>query len=100
MARIFSTCKVTKVCSIHTCELSTRSCRTANLFSKNRKVIDMRQLSTAVGVLKLSPKLKATNLRPLLLNAVPNTVVIDAHFLKKLGHELHYTTPQILIIIP
>lgn len=46
---------------------------------QKRNTMDINQLSTALTVLKHSPELKAVYLIPLLINAVPDKIVLDWH---------------------
>ena len=59
-------------------------------FQQLKNTLDAKRLSTAIGVLKRSHKLKAVYLRPLLINTVPNNIVLDCVY-NNLEHVLHYT---------
>ena len=73
--------KITKCVSKHSCQMSTAAYRTAIGVAKGHPKIDLENLTAALSILKIHPRLEAQQLRPLLVNAVPKMTLISSKFM-------------------
>ena len=68
---VFRPANITDSCNPkHICAMSSQGFRTSYYTSKSKNSIDLKELSGAVGMIKVDPHLPAKLLRPLLMNSV------------------------------
>ena len=77
--------------------MSSQGFRTSCYASKSKSSIDLKELSGAVGMLKVDPHLPAKLLRPLLMNSVAQGNSITAQYMANFRRRcaiFHATNPN------